>query len=132
MKVYFELDAQEKRQERFLFATCILIVLTIITGVYLQEVRNREYAFMMPLLFFLGGFASLFYGINGLGKGNLIPKWTPAYIRSMLAFILRATSRSNAERTDALVRRILGGLALMGSGVLFCLGVLQTGDWKIW
>ncbi|HKZ68275.1 MAG TPA: hypothetical protein VJ111_18030 [Chitinophagaceae bacterium] len=119
MKEYFELDPNEKKQEWLLLSLAILVFLIIIKGVYNQQYNIDQDRILLPLLFFIGGTFFFIYGLNGLGKGNLTPKWTPFLIFQISIFLTKRFTSLSAEKARQFVKRSLGVLGLLiGIGLL--------------
>ena len=126
MQQYFPLDAKEKKQELLMLAFAILACLTIANGVYNQFHNIDQDYFLIPfsMAMFSGYF--LVYGINGVTKGNLIPKWTPSYIFQFICFLIRKVGSIPKERARMFTTKLLGTFGLIISAVVFTMGIVQV------
>jgi len=119
MKEYFELNRKEKRQEWLLLSVSILLFLIVIKGVYNQEHNIDQDNILIPLFFLFGGIFFLIYGMNGLRKGNLTPKWTPFLLFQIALFLTKRLTSLTEENTREFVKKIMGILGLIiGTGLL--------------
>jgi peptidoglycan/LPS O-acetylase OafA/YrhL len=125
MKVYFELDPKEKKQEWLLLSLFILFAFTVGKGVYNQTHHIDQDNILIPLFFFIGGSFFLLYGLNGLRKGNLIQKWTPAYLFNFLVFILNRIFSLPKEKGKSLVARILGMAGIIVAVVCYLTAIVE-------
>ena len=119
MKEYFELEPKEKKQEWLLLILAILICLTIATGIYFQVQKKDHDNVLVPLFFILGGCFFLIYSINAFRKGNLIQKWTPAYIFKIFLFLTKKLTSYNTAQAKRAVIKFLGIIGLTISIALF-------------
>ena len=126
MKEYFELEPKEKKQEWLLLILAILFCLTIATGIYFQVQKKDHDNVLVPLFFSLGGCFFLVYGINAFRKGNLIQKWTPAYIFKILFFLIKKLTSYNADRAKKIVIKFLGIIGLILSIALLITAAIST------
>lgn len=126
MQQYFQLDAKEKKQELLMLAFAILACLTIAKGVYNQFHNIDLDYFLVPL--FMATFTGYFllYGINGVTKGNLLPKWTPSYIFQFICFLIRKIGSMPKERARTFSAKLLGTIGLIISAVTFTMGIIQV------
>jgi uncharacterized membrane protein len=126
MRQYFELDTREKKQEWVLLILTIIVFLIIAGGIYFQS-RDKDYDnILVPLFFFISSCFFLVYSINAFGKGNLIQKWTPAYIYKILLFFTKKLMRSAEDKARAFVIKILGIIGLIISIGLFITAIIST------
>jgi hypothetical protein len=126
MRQYFELDTREKKQEWVLLILTIIVFLIIAGGIYFQS-RDKDYDnILVPLFFFISSCFFLVYSINAFGKGNLIQKWTPAYIYKILLFFTKKLMRSADNKARAFVIKILGIIWLIISIGLFITAIIST------
>ncbi len=125
MQQYFSVDAKEKKQELLMLAFSILACLTIAKGVYNQFHNIDQDYFLVPFIMamFTGYF--LVYGINGITKGNLLPKWTPSYIFQFICFLARKVGSMPKERARMFTTKLLGTISLIISVVIFTMGIFQ-------
>jgi len=119
MRQYFELESKEKKQEWLLLTLAILCCLTIAVGVYYQLQNKDHDKVLIPLFFILGGCFFLIYAINAFGNGNLIQKWTPAYIFKILLFLTKRPTSLTPDHAKRFVIRLLGTIGLIVSTGLF-------------
>jgi len=127
---YFNLEPKEKRQEWILLITAILFFLTILTGVYYQYHHNASHDVVLTPLFFLLG--SCFFGVystNAFKNGNLVQKWTPAYIFDSLLFLKQKIHATNKEGAKSFVTKLLGVFGLLIAAALFITAILGTKGW---
>ncbi len=131
MKEYFELGPKEKKQEWLLLTLAILFCLTIAAGIYFQAQKKDHDNVLVPIFFILGGCFFLVYSINALGKGNLIQKWTPAYIFKILFFLTKKLTSYTPDRAKRLVIKLLGIIGLIISIGLLITAIIST-KWNFW
>lgn len=126
MQQYFQLDAKEKKQELLMLAFAILACLAIAKGVYNQFHNIDQDYFLIPFLMatFTGYF--LVYGINGITKGNLLPKWTPFYVFQFVCFLIRKIGSIPKQRARMFTTKLLGTVGLIVSVVIFTMGIIQV------
>ncbi|HVB02787.1 MAG TPA: hypothetical protein VNE41_03615 [Chitinophagaceae bacterium] len=125
-RTYFKLDPQEKMQERLMLAMAILAFLTLAFGIYEQTRHIKYYNRIFFPLFDLFWMAYLlFYSINALGKANLTPKWTPAYIFRTILFLTRRIGRLSESRSIQVTVKILGISGCIFASLLLLYSVAQ-------
>ena len=125
MKQYFELEPKEKKQEWLLLTLAILCCLTIAVGVYYQLQHKDHNKVLIPLFFILGGCFFFVYTINAFGNGNLIQKWTPAYIFKFLLFLTKRLASLTLDNAKRFVIRFLGTISLILSMGLFITAIIS-------
>jgi uncharacterized membrane protein len=126
MRQYFELDTREKKQEWALLILTIIFFLIIAIGIYFQSHDKNYDNILVPLFFIISSCFFLIYSINAFGKGNLIQKWTPAYIYKILLFFTKKLMRSTDDNARAFVIKFLGIAGLIISIGLFITAIIST------
>ena len=123
MPQYFQLDSKEKKQEWLMLAFAISGFMTIAKGVYNQYYHIDQDYILVPLVMALFGGYFLIYGINGLTKGNLTPKWTPFYIFHVVCFLTRTIGSTKEGKAKSFSTKLLGVCGLLISIVCLTLAV---------
>ena len=103
MRQYFELDPREKRQEWLLLTLAILLCLIVVIGIYFQT-HDKDYDnILVPIFLIIVSCYFLVLSINAFEKGNLVQKWTPAYIFKILLFFTKKLMPSTADNARRFV-----------------------------
>ena len=113
MKVYFELDSREKKQEWLLLTFAILGFLIIAKGIYNDFYKIDQDYILVPLLMIMFGAFFLVYAINGITKGNLTPKWTPFYMFQLVCFLTKTIGSMTPDKARRFSTKLLGALGLI-------------------
>jgi hypothetical protein len=123
MQKYFELDAKEKKQEWLMIAFAIIAFITIGKGVYNQFYKIDEDIVLIPLVMatFSGYF--LFYGINGITKGNVLSKYTPFYIFQSIVLLVIKTGGMERDKAKRFTTIFLGITGLIISAISFSMAI---------
>lgn len=123
MRQYFELDPKEKKQELLMLTFAILAFATVAKGLYNQYHNIDQDHILVPLLMTMFGGYFLVYGINGLTKGNLTPKWTPFYIFGIVQFLAKRIGSITQDKARIFSTKLLGTLGLIVSIVIFTFAI---------
>ncbi len=130
MRQYFQLDAKEKKQEWLMLIFAILALLTIAKGLYNQYHNIDQDHILIPLLLIMFGLYFFVYSINGLTKGNLIPKWTPFYLFQIMIFFTKKIGSNTRDKARILSIKLLGIFGLIISVGLFILTTIVLTKYK--
>ncbi len=125
MRQYFELDSKEKKQEWLMLTFAILGFLTIAKGVYNQYYKIDQDYILVPLLMTMFSGYFFVYGINGLTKGNLTPKWTPFFIFQFICFLTKTIGSMTQDRARIFSTKLLGALGLIISVGIFVMAIIS-------
>ena len=113
MRQYFQLDPTEKKQEWLMLTFAILGFLTIAKGIYNQYYKIDQDHILVPLLMTVFSGYFFVYGINGLTKGNLTPKWTPFFIFQFIYFLTKTIGSMTQDKARSFSTKLLGALGLI-------------------
>jgi hypothetical protein len=125
MKLYFELDSKEKKQELLLLAFAICGFLIIAKGIYNEFYKIDQNYILVPLVMIMFGGYFLVYAINGLTLANLTPKWTPFYLFQLVFILTKTIGATTPDKARRFSSKFLGALALIISIGCFSLAFIQ-------
>jgi len=126
MPQYFQLDSNERKQEWLMLAFAVSGFLTVAKGVYNEYYHIDQDCILIPLLMTLFGGYFFIYGIKGLTKGNLTPKWTPFYIFQVIYFFTKTIGYTKPDKAKSFSTKLLGvcGLLISIACLIFAVKVL--------
>lgn len=108
MRKTFRLSINERRLEWLLLILTVFSFIIIGKGVYNQDHNIDQDFLLLSLLSTTYFIIFMILGMNGLKKGNLLPKWTPFFMFQLIAKIIMKTTNVSEIKAEVITQKILG------------------------